>query len=453
MSTNLFQINSWHFGEVTRLKRLFHNGTTTLRTMLFSKQIGVLAILLLLTLSVQAQFRIDAQIRNRFELRDGYQVLAAEGAFPAAFVSQRTRIVFGYDTEKLKVRISPQDIRVWGDDTNAGLAGSSGNDASLDLYEGFIEFKVSDNGWLKLGRQEWVYDNHSLLSNQGWSQSNVGNDALLLRFKIQDWNLHVASSWNALNQARENIFYPSNRYKNLSFVWLNRTFSDSFKASFIHLAAGRTQSDASNTIHFRHTTGLFSEYKNDNFSFTGNAYYQYGKNQLGKNVSAFLTDLEAGYKINNFTPGVGFSYISGNSQLGADQTTDRLYEPILRSRHAFNGYLDYFTSYPEHTKNGGLVNVYGYLNYRLTNKISIVNYLHYFQLAQSNPTTPVDKSLGFENDLVLRYRFSDWGALESGYSFFLPTESLKTLQGVPNNDFSQFFYVMLTFTPSLFKQL
>jgi hypothetical protein len=72
-------------------------------------------------------------------------------------------------------------------------------------------------------------------------------------------------------------------------------------------------------------------------------------------------------------------------------------------------------------------------------------------LAQTNPTTPTDKNLGYENDLVLKYKFSDWGAIESGYSFFLPNNSLKTIQAVPDAKFSQFFYLQLTVTPTLFK--
>lgn len=107
---------------------------------------------------------------------------------------------------------------------------------------------------------------------------------------------------------------------------------------------------------------------------------------------------------------------------------------------------------PSHTKQGGLADYYFYLDYKISKSLSIRNIGHYFQLAQANLTTPGDKNLGYENDLVLKYKFSDWGALESGYMFFLPTESLKTIQGVANEKYSQFFYLQLTLTPILFKQ-
>jgi hypothetical protein len=411
----------------------------------------VFLLLLFFTENLKAQFTVDVQLRNRFELRDGYQKLALEGSTPAAFMTQRTRIGFGYNSENIKIKITPQDVRVWGDDVNMGLGGSNGNDASLDLYEGFAEIKISESGWLKIGRQEWVYDNQSILSNANWNQNGISNDAIVLKLKSEKWNLHLGSSWYALNQASGNNLYPTNRYKSINFIWINRQFNNNFKVSFIHLAAGRTKTDSTNSINFRQTTGFFAEYKLNNLLFVGNAYYQYGKNQSGKNISAYLADFEANYKIGNFTSGVGLSYISGNSKTGIGQTTDNLYDPIFRSRHTFNGYIDYFTSYPAHTKNGGLIDIYALLNYKFTSSLSISNNLHFFQLAQTNLTTPTDKVLGFENDLVLKYKFSDWGSFESGYSFFLPSETLKIIQGVADAKFSQFFYLQLTVTPTLFK--
>ena len=68
------------------------------------------------------------------------------------------------------------------------------------------------------------------------------------------------------------------------------------------------------------------------------------------------------------------------------------------------------------------------------------------------PGTPDDKTLGFENDLILKYRFSEWGNLESGYIFFNPTETLKEIQQTNSDNFNQFFYIQLTLTPNLFKQ-
>lgn len=404
-----------------------------------------------LVTNVKAQFKVDAELRNRTEFRDGYARLAAERSTPAFLITQRTRLIFSYETENLKIKFTPQDVRIWGDDSNVTLAGSNGNNASIDLFEGFADIKVCKKAWLAVGRQQLVYDNQSILANANWNQNGISSDAVLLKLKLSNWNIHLAGSWNTLQQAASNNFYPTDRYKSVDFLWINRQFSDNFKLSFIYLAAGRTQTDTTNNIYFRQTTGIYSTYKTGNFSFWGDAYYQFGKSQTGKKVSAMLLDVEAGYKIKSITPGIGLSYISGNSKTGSSMTTDHLYDPIYRSRHNFNGFMDYYATYPKQTANGGLTDIYGFLDITLSKTLNIRNNLHFFSLAETNPGTPTDKNLGVENDLIVKYKFKEWGLLEGGYLFYLPSETLKAIQSVPNGKFSQFVYLQLCITPTLFK--
>lgn len=398
-----------------------------------------------------AQFKVDAELRNRSEVRDGYAKLAADGATPAFQISQRTRISFGYETEKLKIKITPQDVRIWGDDTNFSLSGSNGNSASLDLFEGFADIKIGKENWLAVGRQQLSYDNQSILSNANWNQNGISSDAVQFKLKLQKWNLHLAGSWNTAQSLSANNYFSTDRYKSIDFAWLNRQFESGLKLSLVHVAAGRTESDTSNTIYFRQTTGLYSNYAKNNLTVWGDAYYQYGKSQAGKKVSAFLLDVEAGYKIKTASLGAGYSYISGNTETGSNLKTDKLYDPIYRSRHTFNGFMDYYSAYQKQTAGGGLSDLYLFAEINPSKKLSIRNNFHFFSLAEANPATPADKNLGTENDLCAKYKFSDWGLLEGGYFFYLPTESLKTIQGVKNGGFSQFLYLQLSITPSLFK--
>lgn len=409
-------------------------------------------IAILLPFSGFAQFKVDAELRNRSEVRDGYAKLAADGATPAFQISQRTRLIFGYESEKLKIKITPQDVRIWGDDTNFSLSGSNGNNASLDLFEGFADIKIGKENWLAVGRQQLSYDNQSILSNANWNQNGISSDAVLMKLKLQKWNLHLAGSWNTAQSLSANNYFPTDRYKSIDFAWLNRQFESGLKLSLIHMAAGRTESDTSNTIYFRQTTGFYTLYAKKNFTIWGDAYYQYGKSQAGKKVSAFLLDIEVGYKIKTVSLGAGYSYISGNTETGSNLKTDKLYDPIYRSRHNFNGYMDYYASYQKQTAGGGLSDLYLFAEIAVSKKLNIRNNFHFFSLAETNPATPSDKNLGTENDLVAKFKFADWGLLEGGYFFYLPTESLKTIQGVKNGGFSQFLYVQLCVTPSLFKQ-
>lgn len=397
-----------------------------------------------------AQIRIDAQLRNRFELRDGYKKLAADGANPTGIVSQRTRISFAYNSDLLTLNITPQDVRLWGGDASWSSSGVATNN-SIGLFEGYAEIKTGEKLSIKVGRQAFKYDSQRMLAARNWNQNGLSHDALLLKFKMKEWNLHLAGTWNNLSDLKAENFYPSNRIKTLDFAWLNRNFNNNLTLSFLQLAAGTTDTDTTNTLNFRHTTGVYAKYTKANFSAWGNIYYQYGKNTEAKAVSAFIVDFEACYKTGKLSPGIGLSYLSGNSKTGSAQTTDKLFDVHYGARHSKFGAMDYFSSFASQTQQGGLAHYYFFLDYQINNKVEINNKAQYFQLTQSNDLTPQNKNLGFENDLVLKYQFNEWGNLESGYCFFTPTESLRTLQNVSNNKFSQFVYIQLTITPKLLK--
>jgi hypothetical protein len=410
------------------------------------------ALSLCIPVDANAQFKIDAQLRDRFEFRDGYQKILPSTAQPAYLISQRTRLSFYYETDNLKVKITPQDVRFWGDEQIASSTGVFGDQASLELFEGYAEFRAASNTWISIGRQQLVYDNERMLATRNWNQQGIAYDAVVLKFRFGEWNLHAAGSWNTLVELSSENLYDADRIKSLNFIWLNRKFSESFQASLMHIASGVTETDTTNTINFRQTTGIYAAYKKDNLKLWSDLHYQYGENRAGTPVSAILAGADASYRIGKFTPGVGFEYLSGNSKAGSELTTDNLFDILYGARHRYLGLMDYFRNIPQHTSGGGIADYYFYLNLEISKKINIVNTGHYFRLAQLNPTTPGDRNLGFENDLILKYKFSDWGQLEGGYLFLLPTESLKTIQNIPDDRFAEFAYLQLTLTPVLFVQ-
>jgi hypothetical protein len=401
--------------------------------------------------SLSAQFKIDAQYRPRFELRDGYQKLAPQGSTPAAFISQRSRVSFSYESENYKLKFTPQDVRVWGDEASYNISANNGDNASIDLFEAYAEIKLGQLGWVSVGRQQFFYDNEWLLGARNWNQNGNSNDAVVFKLKPFGWNLHLGATWNAKTEASSDNLYPTDRYKTLSYLWLNKAINENWNLSVTHVMTGLTQTDTTNNINFRQTSGFYTDYKLNNITLLGNAYYQYGKNQVGKPVSASLLALDASYKAGKLTPGIGISLHSGNSKTGSALKEDNLFDLLFTARHRYFGLIDYFRTISSNTKGGGLADYYLYLDYKISKSVSLRNTGHYFKLAQTNTNTPKDKSLGYENDLVLKYKFSEWGAVESGYMFFLPTESLKTIQGVSDSKFSNFFYLQLTLTPNLFK--
>lgn len=413
----------------------------------------ILFILTILNLPLlYAQFSADAQYRPRFEIRNGYQKLASEKANPSVFISQRTRLSFSFESEKLKIRFTPQDVRTWGDEQTASSTGVMGDPASFEMFEGYAEIKVSDPLWISAGRQQLRYHNDRILGNRNWNQTGISYDAVILKYNRVKYTVHLGASWNSLTEALSDNYYPSNRIKSLNFLWINRQLSEKNKVSFLHIASGVTLSDTSNTINFRQTSGLYTEFKYGNWSVWGDINYQYGRNKAGKNISALLIDLDAGYKLGKVKPGAGFAWLSGNKKTGPAITTDHLFDVLYGNRHKFFGGMDYFRDFPKNTAEGGLVDIYGYIDFQISKKMNIRNTAHYFSLAQTNEKTPEEPALGFENDLIFQYGFAPWGILESGYCFFLPTNTLKEIQSVDKDKFSGFFYLMVTLTPNLFDQ-
>src|SRR5687767_6566534 len=70
------------------------------------------------SLDTMAQFTLTGQIRPRFESRNGVGNLVPIGTKNANFISQRTRLIFGYKWDRLTVGTSVQDVRVWGADAS-----------------------------------------------------------------------------------------------------------------------------------------------------------------------------------------------------------------------------------------------------------------------------------------------------------------------------------------------
>ncbi len=412
----------------------------------------ILSIILFSPFTTMAQFAIDAQLRNRFEIRDGYQKLATRGSTPAVIISQRTRLGLSYRTENIQFKFTPQDVRLWGDENLISSTGVFGDYASLAMFEGYASIKLGEWGWLSTGRQPLVYDSKRILGNRNWNQNGIAYDAVVLKLKLNLIDLHVGGVWNTLEVSNTDNPYPSDRMKSLDYLWVNRVVNENLSFSLLHISSGVTETDTSNTIRFRQTTGIYTEYNNDKLNFWGNVYYQYGKNREGSGVSAWLVDADAAYTISDLVCGTGMGFLSGNDRIKPDLETDHAFDVLYGNRHKYFGFMDYFRNNSSHTKQGGLLDYYIYLDYQFSKILNIRNIGHYFQLARINPSTPASKPLGYENNLILSCKFSDWGVLETGYLFFLPTAALETIQDISNSRYSQFFYLQLTVNPTIYIQ-
>ena len=187
----------------------------------------LVSFLIFSTTDLFSQFVVSGQFRPRAELGNGYKVLPTEADDPGFFISQRTRLNFNYSTEKMKTRLSFQDIRVWGDEDIYNKSGVWAKDAkNLDVYEAWFEFKIFENSMLRIGKQELKYDDQRLISWRNWSQYGLTYDALLYSFNKKGIQADVGLSFNnkSSNSVRKEYYSDNNRMKTLNFIYLKKKF-------------------------------------------------------------------------------------------------------------------------------------------------------------------------------------------------------------------------------------
>ncbi len=409
---------------------------------------GLFTLLILLVSGVYAQFSIETELRPRVELRNGYQQLLPFGTAPAAIVSQRTRLKFSYQKEGLRLVIAPQDVRIWGDEKNHSTGGNFGDEASLDLHEGYAEIDLNSRISIAAGRMELNYDNEWLLGRRNWNQSGIASDAVLARLVQAKWSLHAAFSWNTLKDALKDNLYPADRYKTLSFCWINYRPNADNNLSFLLLSTGQTPSDTVNTLRFRFTGGFYYKINKPWVSGDFNFYYQFGKKPDNTPVSAYLTAGNFTINTGKLAPGIGWTLSSGNKILQG--STDHTFDLVYTARHKFLGNMDYFRNLTTSVNQAGLVDIYGTILWKAAKGITVQNALHYFSLLVTNPIAPAQKQLAWENDLIVRYRIAEWGTLEYGFLFMIPSEGLKQIQQVPDSHAPIYTYLMLTVNTRVF---
>jgi hypothetical protein len=158
----------------------------------------------LITKTSQAQITLTGQLRTRAESRNGYANLTPVDSKNADFISQRTRLIFGYKWDRLTFGASLQDVRVWGADASS----ISTTDNRLLLHEAWgeltlankadttIGFKLVDLLTLKIGRQELIYDDSRLIGNLDWLQQARRHDMILLKTVHHGWQVDLGFAYN-----------------------------------------------------------------------------------------------------------------------------------------------------------------------------------------------------------------------------------------------------------------
>ncbi|WGH76116.1 alginate export family protein [Tenacibaculum tangerinum] len=388
-----------------------------------------------------AQLKIDAEIRPRTEYRHGFKTLFPDNATPALFVSQRTRLNTTYTIEKLNFFISLQDVRVWGDVPQLNTTDNSG----LAVHQAWGEVFLTPEFSLKLGRQEVVYDDSRFFGNVAWAQQARSHDLAMFKYKENKFKMDLGL---AFNQSAENLIGTNlttpRTYKAMQYVWLHNDWNN-FSGSFLFLNNG-LQSDSG--LKYSQTVGTHLTSKQKGFNLAANLYYQFGKDVLDRDLSAYLLGLEAMFKTSDKTKlGFGVELQSGNDyDIAADE--NNAFNPFYGTNHKFNGLMDYFYV-GNHINSVGLLDLYVKGNLKFNPKSNLTAAVHNFSAAADINDT-VSKQLGTEVDLVYSYTFTKEIGLKAGYSHMFASEGMEVLKNNFDGNTNNWAWAMVTIKPTLF---
>ncbi len=399
------------------------------------------------TVSAQ-QFDLSAEIRPRYESKHGYKTLIPTDAGGANFVSQRSRLNFDFKQDKIRLKITLQNIRVWGD-----VSTLASDDNATSLHEAWAEAVLSDKVSLKLGRQEIVYDDHRIFGNVGWAQQARSHDAFLLKYRPNENNgLDIGLAMNADGQGGSDALYSNAAgYKSFQYAWYHGNFNKlGLSVLLLNTGIEYLDTNGDQTTDYMQTMGPRLTYKSGDLNANAAFYLQSGK-RVNSDVSTSYFTANLGYKMSdNFSIGAGMEYLSGKDM--NDTNSDfKSFAPLFGTNHKFNGWMDYFYV-GNHGGSVGLTDINATLAYK-KDKFSAKLIPHFFSAAADiyNGTTKMDSGLGTEIDLTAGYKIAKDISLSAGYSMMFATDSMEVLKGGDKDENNTWGWIMFTFKPKLFS--
>jgi len=432
-----------------------------------TKYIFFTVILSVIFFTASAQLTVDGQFRSRFVANHGYKVPVKAETNGVFSFDQRSRLIFNYKSEKFTTRFTLQDARVWGSDDLYNKTGVEGNSYAFGVYEAWAELNINKNNSIRIGRQEWNYNDMRILCWRNWWTSGMSYDGLLYKMHNKDSGLFIdlGISYNN-NGARtggvDNSTWPAGRLKSMSFLNVKKNIGDKLTLA-VMLTVSSKQELVRDVELGIGTHGLVVNYNKGKKATNGvfgtlSAYYQHGTdskrkvNEEGfKSISAYLISAEVGFRAmkKKLEISAGIEMMSGRDY----KDTTQAYNNV---RHTFDlqnsgrypyygGHINHFLiqdSWKVGTKGGGYMDPYIKVKYKL-NKKNIVNFAFFMpmlttdvrahtSIVNGKPSgSEVDEngkpvywngSLGNYIDLGYTHKFSKEVILKLGFSYAMVSD-------------------------------
>jgi hypothetical protein len=411
------------------------------------KKLTLFAVIFFTYLGAQAQLSLNADISPRAELRRGYRTLPGPNDKPSGHVNQRTRLTLAHQIDNIRMHISFQDVRVWGQEALLQ------NIPSMSIHEAWAEMMFNSSLSLKIGRQQLAYDNQRFLSFNDWHPFARKHDLALLKYKTDIGEFHFGTAFNQEWSAYGRNFgteYNINNYKYMNYLWYHTQLTETAKLSLLSLIDGYENPGNSEEFNVRATWSAFLDMNLDAVDLVFNPAFQHGKTRFGQGIRAFYFRLEGGMGVaENVRSTLGMEFFSGNDGTDTTDDTFRAFDVPYGAGHANSGFMDYFTNYPAHTSGAGLINPYLKNRIRLNPRTTFDADLHLFFIQNDyvHQGETISKYLGTEIDFTLNYRFNDFTNIIGGFSTMFGSESMEIIKSGSKDEFAYFTYIMLRIRP------
>ena len=404
-----------------------------------------LFILLLFNFQSTAQLNINAEIRPRTEFRYGYKKLPTQGQTPAFLISQRMRLGTLYKNDNLEAKLTLQNASVWGDELN------------VIFYEAWVKYHLSKKWNLTIGRQELQYDGGRLIAARNRRQEGFYYDAIIAKYAHDSLYIDISLS---VNNSQENLFgnafaNATSQFKHFSFAYAKKHFNNGLTINGMAINSG-FQKENSDTVFYKQTIGTEINYSKNKWSIDGEAYYQLGKHNDGRPVSAYLTAVNVGYELSpKVKVSLATEYTSGLDINNSDATYQAMmhnFDILEGARFAYWGNANIFRNLESHTKKGGLSTAYSRLVLKPNKKSNITITYYQFVLSRdvvNGNNEVINRNLGGELDILARHKVYQNTTLSLGYSLMLPTQSWEFVQNIPADKGATGHYVWLMLTSKL----
>ena len=413
------------------------------------------------------EFTLSAQLRPRFEYRNGAYKPIQDGEAPAILTNNRVRLNFDYKhTDRLHLYISLQNVNVWGQAQQIQAVDRTGG---MSVFEAYAEFPLVNTLSAKVGRQMIVLDDDRIFGSLDWHPAGRSHDAMNLNWtpseKLTLRGFFAYNQSGSTTTPTLNVNTPSGQnftpglgqdYQHLQALHAHYSISEAHQLSLLFANLGyRTDDSADQNMQ---TFGAHYTGKSNQLSYGASAYMQTGKNAGGTEKSAYMFAVNAGYKFSPiFGLTAGVDYLSGNA---SDDTSgkDKKFNPFSGTNHKFYGFMDYYyvgAPGSNAAPSAGLLNPYLTANVRTGEKSNLSATFHYFApAAKFEVGGKKHSSYGSEIDLVYNLKVQPFIGLQVGYSTYFVNDGTKALKGTANQrGYQDWFWCSLNINPKLFSAM